>query len=108
MKTQALAKLAYQINRLFSQAVGDQVKPYNKEQEDATLQGIEDFKKNPSTSPKEAHDKWVSAKKASGWVFGPKKDAVKKTHPNILPYGALTKEQKAKDEIFIAVMKGVT
>lgn len=46
-------------------------------------------------------------KKAAGWKYGSEKDPEKKEHPCFLPYEELTDAQKAKDAIFVAVVRVV-
>ena len=52
-------------------------------------------------TPKEAHDSWVRAYKEMGWKFGEKRDIKKKTHPDILPFEKLPKDERDKDAIFL-------
>jgi hypothetical protein len=42
---------------------------------------------------------------SEGWVYGEVKDAFKKTHPCLVPYSEMPKEQQMKDEFFIEVIK---
>ncbi len=58
-------------------------------------------------TPEQQHDAWCDHKIADGWVHGPVKDADKKTHPCLVPYAHLPKEQQAKDTLYLAVIRGV-
>jgi hypothetical protein len=51
---------------------------------------------------------WCRSKVADGWVFGPVKDADAKTHPCLVPYDALPREQQRKDALFVAVVNALT
>lgn len=54
----------------------------------------------------ESHQVWMDAKIADGWTYGPVKDVEKKTHPCLVPYEQLPKEQRFKDVLFMAVAMG--
>jgi hypothetical protein len=53
-------------------------------------------------SPKEAHDSWVKAYKKMGWTYGEKRDVEKKTHPDMVAFEKLPKDERDKDAIFLA------
>jgi len=60
--------------------------------------------------PEVSHMSWMAQKLDEGWLWGPVKDSVAKTHPCIVPFDKLPREQQAKDFIFRAVvhaMKGL-
>jgi hypothetical protein len=71
-------------------------------QVDSAIAGVEGVL--AGNSPTEQHELWCAHKRAEGWVFGPVKDAVRKTHPCLLPYHELPVEQQRKDAIYIAVV----
>ena len=58
-----------------------------------------------TATPEEQHEAWSKFKREDGWTFGPVKDATAKTHPCLVPYAALPPEQKAKDAVYIGVVK---
>ena len=55
------------------------------------------------SSPEELHDDWVRAYERMGWAYGPKRDPVAKTHPDMVPFGDLEPREQDKDEVFIAL-----
>jgi hypothetical protein len=55
-------------------------------------------------TPRQLHHEWFGDKLEAGWTFGPIKDGVKKTHPCMVPYDQLDRDQRAKDEVFIAIV----
>lgn len=55
------------------------------------------------TSPEELHDDWVKAYEVMGWTYGPVRDKVAKTHPDMVPYDELGREEKDKDAVFQAL-----
>jgi RyR domain len=59
---------------------------------------------NPGAPTSAQHDQWLQQKKADGWKFGKTKDAVKKTHPMMIPYAQLPEFEKRKDALVNAVI----
>jgi hypothetical protein len=62
---------------------------------------------NPNTTPEASHESWMAEKVAAGWVYGPTKDPVAKTHPCIVAYSELPPEQRAKDHLFGAIVRSL-
>jgi hypothetical protein len=59
---------------------------------------------NPDAASSAQHDQWLSQKKAEGWKLGKVKDAKKKTHPMMVPYGDMPEFEKRKDALVNAVV----
>lgn len=57
------------------------------------------------STPEQQHEAWCTFKMADGWVYGTVKDIAAKTHPCLVPYADLPAEQKAKDAIYIGVVR---
>ena len=106
---EACARAAHEANRAYCIAIGDvSQQPW----EDAPewqrrsavngVQGVVD-----GNGPRESHESWLREKEATGWKFGPMKDPEKKEHPCFVPYDELPDAQKAKDAIFITVVRAV-
>lgn len=55
-------------------------------------------------TPIESHERWVAGKRAQGWVYGPVKDAERKTHPCLLPWQELPQGDKVKDVLFATLV----
>lgn len=53
-------------------------------------------------TPEEAHDSWMDAYFIMGWKYGEKRDTTAKTHPDLLPFDQLPKDERDKDAIFLA------
>ena len=43
------------------------------------------------------HDHWARQRIDAGWTYGPERDDVRKTHPDLVPYQELTEEEKEYD-----------
>lgn len=54
-------------------------------------------------SPSQSRDTRTAEKEATGWKYGPKKDADKKEHPCMVSYDQLPAEQRAKDYVYRAI-----
>ena len=53
--------------------------------------------------PRKLHADWVEAYKKMGWTYGPVRDTVLKTHPDMVPFDALSKLEQDKDYVFAAL-----
>lgn len=109
MKLTALqiAEACHEANRAYCHAVGDYSNlPWRMVPENiknSVIDGVEFHLANPDASPDQSHANWLKFKQEDGWVYGPVKDAEKKQHPCMVPYGQLPVEQRAKDYIFSAL-----
>ena len=79
------------------------------------LQSIEDYEPQPinlddvtltddllelrEAIAENAHDVWATARKKEGWTFGPERDDVRKTHPDLIPYSSLPDSEKEYDRL---------
>jgi hypothetical protein len=85
----------------FSQTSWDEAPDWQKE---SAIKGVEFALKNPDATPADQHESWSAQKIADGWVYGPVKDAEKKTHHCLVPYSELPPEQQQKDYLFRAIV----
>jgi len=58
-------------------------------------------------TPEEAHNSWMKSYFEMGWKYGEKRDPVLKTHPDLVPYNELPKDERDKDAIFLALVWAV-
>lgn len=100
----AIAQACHEANRAYCQSIGDHSQPpwYDAPQwqKDSAIKGVMLIAEKPETTPADSHASWSAQKIADGWVYGPTKDAEKKTHPCLRPYDELPIEQRAKDYLF--------
>lgn len=55
------------------------------------------------SSPEELHDDWMRAYEVMGWVYGPVRDVIAKTHPDMVPFDELDPRERDKDAVFVAL-----
>jgi len=108
MKIEDVAKVCHEANRALCESFGDfSQKPWEDSpdwQKESAVAGIRALIEKPDMTPSELHDKWCLHKISQGWTFGPIKDAERKTHPCLVSYGELPKNEQAKDKIFRAIV----
>lgn len=46
-----------------------------------------------------AHEVWAENRRKEGWTYGPCRDDARKQTPNMVPYAALTDEEKHYDRV---------
>lgn len=107
-----IAKVAHEVNRAYCAALGDTSQPAWADAPDwqraSAKLGVE-LHLSGDHGPEASHASWMTQKLADGWVYGEAKDPQAKTHPCLVPFSDLPKEQQAKDFIFRGVvhaMKG--
>ena len=109
LTNETLARIAHEANRALCVAIGDPaprpwgVLPLREKQ--CVIDGVAFVRANPNASPADSHENWVRFKMADGWKLGPKKDAIRKTHPCLVPYDQLPEHQRFKDHLFTAIVR---
>ncbi len=107
MKSLIIAMVCHEVNKAYCEAMGDMSQPpWDKApewQKDSAFLGVE-LHTNNNVGPEASHESWMNQKLAEGWVWGEVKDPEAKTHPCIVPFDELPKEQQAKDYIFRAIV----
>lgn len=48
------------------------------------------------------HDTWAAGRIRENWVYGPVRDDVKKTHPDLVPYAELPEAEREYDRVTAA------
>ena len=102
-----LAEIIYEATRLEAKWSNRSIVPekWNNRDDKFRTQFIDIIDKYMSQdnlpTPKEAHDSWVESYKQMGWKFGEKRDIKKKTHPDMVPFEKLPKDERDKDAIFL-------
>lgn len=105
--TEQVAKVCHNVNKAYCESIGDTSQPSWEDapqwQKDSAMNGV-DFHMKNNVTPEESHVNWWREKEDNGWKYGHIKDPEKKTHPCMVPYSQLPKEQRAKDYLFKAVV----
>lgn len=102
-----IARVAHEINRAYCESLGDDSQPAWKDapdwQKQSAVAGVL-FHLGGEHGPEASHVNWMAQKEAEGWVYGEVKDPDAKTHPCMVPFNQLPKEQQTKDFLFRAVV----
>jgi hypothetical protein len=108
-KITAIAAATHMANRAYCIALGDNSQ--------ATWQEAPDWQRSSAingvrgalagNTPEQSHESWLAEKAATGWKFGPVKNAETKEHPCFVPYAELPPEQQLKDHIFTTTARAM-
>lgn len=103
------AELCHEANRAICEATGDMTqKPWAEAeswQQGSAVTGVRYAVEHPDATPADQHEAWCRDKVAAGWVWGETKDAQAKTHPCLVGYHELPREQQIKDHVFRAIVR---
>lgn len=106
-----VARICHEANRALQNANQDPLPsvPWDAESEEikaSTVAGV--MAARQGIMPRESHDRWIKARAAQGWAYGPEKDPVRRTHPNMVRYEDLPESEQVKDRLFIAIITALT
>lgn len=108
----AIAEACHEVNAAYCRFLGDDSQlPWVEApewQRTSAINGVNFRLANPDAPDSASHDNWMAEKVADGWVYGEVKDPDKKTHPCIVPFDQLPKEQQLKDVLFGAVVHAMS
>ena len=106
--TEAVARMCHEVNKVWCEYTGDMSQKHWEDaeqwQQDSAVKGVEFVEDNQDAPDSATHDSWMKAKLEDGWVCGSIKDAALKTHPCLVPFKELPKEQQVKDRLFKGVV----
>jgi len=106
-RIERIARVCHEVNRAYCQALSDTSQRSWEDapawQRESARMGV-DLHLMGDFGPEASHISWMQQKEAEGWVYGRAKDELNKTHPCMVPFNQLPKEQQAKDYIFRAVV----
>ena len=104
----AIAIVCHNANKAYCETLGDMSQkdwvnaPHW--QTNSAIQGVIFHIRNPDAGDSASHDNWMKQKVEDGWVYGIEKNADLKTHPCIVPFEELPKEQQLKDKLFRSIV----
>lgn len=103
----AVAAVCHEANRAYCATLGDHSQSAWADapvwQRESALFGVKGIAEGTITRPEQSHESWSAQKIADGWVYGPEKDPIAKTHHCLVPFAELPPEQQAKDHLFFAI-----
>lgn len=107
MSPDQIARVCHEVNRAYCEALGDNSQPSWEDapewQRSSARMGVE-LHMSGDHGPEASHVSWGAQKIVEGWTYGPVKNADMQTHPCLVPFQDLPREQQAKDFIFRAVV----
>jgi hypothetical protein len=72
------------------------------------ISGVQFHIDNPNAGADASHNQWMANKIAQGWVYGPVKDAQTKQHPCIVPFEALSLNDRIKDVLVMQTVHSLS
>jgi RyR domain-containing protein len=112
----AVAYTCHEANREYCATLGDYSQPHFDDapewQVASAMNGVqfvwEELERGDGhVAASASHENWLKHKTAEGWVYGPVKDAAKKTHPCMQAFADLPAAQQHKDKLFTAIVRGM-
>ena len=110
--TEDIARICHEVNRAYCAAIGDGSQVAWEQAPDwqraSCLAGVQAILDRGYANPELQHLEWMRTKLKDGWTYGLVKDAAKKQHPCMVFPNELTKEHRAKDSIFGAIVMALS
>jgi hypothetical protein len=103
-----IARSVHETMRAYQKALAEPIAPPWDESgwmQQSSREAVEFALGNPT--PGAQHEEWVRSKQRDGWVYGPVKDEGAKTHPSLRPFEELSKSERTKDALLIAVVQAL-
>jgi hypothetical protein len=112
MSESEIARVCHEVNRAYCASIGDHSQqPWENApqwQQESAINGVRFVINNPQASQSAQHENWMKGKLEQGWQYGETKSELAKTHPCLVPYDQLPREQQTKDALFQAVVRSLT
>lgn len=112
MSPYAIARVCHEANRQYCLELGDHTQvawaAAPEWQKESALNGVLFHQQHPGRGPESSHENWLKEKEATGWIYGPKKDALRKEHPCLVPFHQLAVSQQLKDVLFVSIVRALS
>lgn len=112
MNSEQIAKICYEANKAYCEALGDNSQPTWLELpesiKESAIDGVDFLIANPDTTPEQMHENWRKCKEEAGWVYKKEKSAMRKTHPSLVDFDELPESEQLKDILFSNIVKVFT
>lgn len=109
LNIEGIARICHDANRAYCIALHDYSQvPWERApqwQRDSAIKGVEYALAHPQGLPSDQHHSWMRDKIQDGWMYGDIKDPIKKTHPCLVDYKDLPRQQQIKDRLFINIVR---
>lgn len=106
-----IAKVCHEANKAYCETLGDNSQTNWEDapdwQKKSAIDGVKNIIDGVVKAPEDSHKSWLAEKERDGWKYGEVKDVEKKTHPCIVPYDELPKDQQKKDALFFAIVNAL-
>jgi len=109
-REEELARIVYEATRLEALWSKRSIvpEPWDERDEAFRKQMIDNVTKymnlDELPTPEQAHNSWMNNYFKMGWNYGEKRDPVLKTHPDLVPFDELPKDEKDKDAIYLTIL----
>jgi hypothetical protein len=109
MKVRDIARICHEANAAYCESLGDDSEQHWNlaplSVQVSAQQGVQSVLKDRFMLPYDLHAKWMERKFRDGWRYGEFKDLNLKTHPCLVSYGRLSREEQLKDKLFLTISK---
>jgi len=104
-----VAEAAHGLNRAYCFAYGMDAgsawKNTLSPEKESVIDGVKYIYENDVWDPRLSHDRWMELKLRDGWKWGEIKSWEHRTHPCLLPWHGLPRQQRIKDILFLGVVQ---
>lgn len=111
MTVEEIARIYHEVNRAYCAAIGDDSQVSWEDapewQKESCRNGVKFVVERGFCHSEDQHNAWMSEKLRAGWRYGSEKNVATLTHPCLLPYNELSRQQKLKDDLFRAIVRGL-
>jgi hypothetical protein len=109
MSPESIARVVHEANSAYCLEAGHDALPHWDDLADeykrSSIAGVQAAL--DGASPRALHTSWANERRAAGWVYGPVLNRAFKVHNCLVDYDQLPADQRAKDELFSAIVRAL-